>query len=112
MANLTIVKDGQTYLVTDAGTGEVVISTTDPTLANTFAAAGDSSSQAIATANAQTINYQGGVDTQATSPQLQNEYGDSYTPLPDRLAAVKSASAAAGSTTGSTGLSSAISVSY
>lgn len=81
MANLTIVKDGQTYLVTDAGTGEVVISTTDPTLANTFAAAGDSSSQAIATANAQTINYQGGVDTQATSPQLQNEYGDFYTPI-------------------------------
>jgi hypothetical protein len=81
MANLTIVKDGQTYLVTDAGTGEVVISTTDPTLANTFAAAGDSSSQAIATANAQTINYQGGIDTQATSPQLQNEYGDLYTPI-------------------------------
>ena len=81
MANLTIVKDGQTYLVTDAGTGEVVISTTDPTLANTFAAAGDSSPQAIATANAQNINYQGGVDTQATSPQLQNEYGDFYTPI-------------------------------
>ena len=81
MANLTIVKDGQTYLVTDAGTGEVVISTTDPTLANTFAAAGDSSPQAIATANAQTINYQGGIDAQATSPQLLNEYGDSYTPL-------------------------------
>lgn len=81
MANLTIVKDGQTYLVTDAGTGEVVISTTDPTLANTFAAAGDSSPQAIAIADAQTINYQGGVDTQATSPQLQNEYGDFYTPI-------------------------------
>jgi hypothetical protein len=86
MANLTIVKDGQTYLVTDAGTGEVVISTTDPTLADTFAAAGDSSPQAIATANAQTINYQGGVDTQAASPQLLNEYGDSYTPLPTQNA--------------------------
>lgn len=81
MANLTIVKDGQTYLVTDAGTGEVVISTTDPTLANTFAAAGDTSPQAIAIANAQTINYQGGVDTQPTSPQFQNEYGDFYTPV-------------------------------
>lgn len=68
MANLTIVKDGQTYLVTDAGTGEVVISTTDPTLASTFATAGDTSSQAVAAANAQTINYQGGVDAQATAP--------------------------------------------
>jgi hypothetical protein len=99
MANLTIVKDGQTYLVTDAGTGEVVISTTDPTLANTFATAGDTSSQAIATANAQTINYQGGVDTQATSPQLQNEYGDSYTPInPVPASEINTNSATAGLT--------------
>jgi hypothetical protein len=76
MANLVVQKIGDVFTVVDADTQTPVANFIDQQSAQQFAAAGNDSAQAIATANAQFINATGGLITEpgeATGAQAPEE---------------------------------------
>jgi len=68
MANLTVVKNGEFWEVYDVDRGVTILSLTNQSVANRFAAAGVDTREAAQIAIRQDVNYEGGVQT---NPQEQ-----------------------------------------